>query len=115
MGENMRWRICALSLGSILALSIPFKAGRAHKARNRSGRAAPMPSLASYVPRQDLLLYLEFRGLDAHAGAWQKTAACRLLSETKLGTLLEDMAIQAIEVYQETVADQDSNQGRRCH
>ena len=66
--------------------------------RRRWRRSRPRP-LASYVPRQDLVLYLEYQGLDAHAGAWQKTAAYRLLSETKLGTLLEDMAIQAIELY----------------
>ena len=69
-----------------------------------AGGTVSTPSLASYVPRQDLILYLEFQGLDAHAAAWHKTAAYRLLSETKLGTLLEDMAIQAIEVYQETFA-----------
>ena len=115
MGENMRWRIsCSVASVQSWPFRSPSRQARA-QGEKPHGRAAPMPSLASYVPRQDLLLYLEFQGLDAQAEAWQKTAACRLLSETKLGALLEDMAIQAIEVYQETVADQDSNQGGRCH
>ena len=42
------------------------------------------------------------KGSTRRPNGWQKTAAYRLLSETKLGALLEDLAIQAIEVYQET-------------
>ncbi len=69
------------------------------------GAAAGMAvaPLARAVPRQDLFVYLEFHGLDAHADAWHKTAAYRLLNETKLGALLEELAVQAIEVYQVTV------------
>ena len=74
--------------------------------RSKSEPKAPAatvaaPSLARFVPDRDLILYLEYQGLDAHAEAWHKTAAHRLITETKLGTLLEDMAIQAIDVYQE--------------
>jgi prepilin-type processing-associated H-X9-DG protein len=103
-GENLRWRACAVAIGSILAVSIPFKAARAQDEKLKGPAARPsIPSVASYVPRRDLLLYLEFKGLDSQAEVWQKTAAYRLLSETKLGALLEEMAIQAIEVYQEVV------------
>jgi prepilin-type processing-associated H-X9-DG protein len=62
--------------------------------------AAP---LARCVPRQDLWLYLEFDGLDAHPDSWQKSAAFKLLNETKLGVLLEDLSLQAIELLQESV------------
>ncbi len=55
-------------------------------------------SLARYVPRQDLLMLLEFEGLDAHPDAWHATAAYKLLTETKLGTMLEDLAGQGIEM-----------------
>ena len=54
--------------------------------------------------RQDLILYLEFKGVESQAEAWRKTSAYRLLSETKLGGMLEDIAIQAIETYQDTIA-----------
>ena len=60
-------------------------------------------SLARYAPRQDLFLYLEYQGLDAHADAWQKSAAYKLLNDTKLGSLLEDLAIQGIEMYQSSL------------
>ncbi len=103
-GENLRWRACAVALGSILAVSIPFEAARAQDEKPKGPATRPsIPSVATYVPRRDLLLYLEFKGLDSQAEVWQKTAAYRLLSETKLGALLEDMAIQAIDVYQEVI------------
>jgi prepilin-type processing-associated H-X9-DG protein len=68
-----------------------------------AGAGSAVAPLARAVPRQDLFIYLEFHGLDAHADAWHKTAAYRLLEETKLGTLLEDLAVQAIEAYQATM------------
>ena len=48
-------------------------------------------------------LYLEFDGLDAHAAAWNASAAYKLLNETKLGALLEDLASQGIELAQQSV------------
>ena len=62
---------------------------------------------------QDLLLYLEFKGFDAQPAAWRRTAACRLLSETKLGSLLEDIAIQAVETYAGLRPDEEPNEGGR--
>ena len=55
--------------------------------------------LARYVPLQRFVAYLEFDGLDAHADAWHTSAAYKLLNDTKLGALLEDLALQGIEVY----------------
>jgi prepilin-type processing-associated H-X9-DG protein len=100
-----RWGRCAIALVLILAILVAIAEARAQDEKPK-GRAAlaSTRSPANFVPRQDLLLYFEFKGLDAQADAWQKTAAWRLLSETKLGALLEDMVIQAIEVYQETIA-----------
>ena len=60
--------------------------------------ARPADSLARYVPQKDLFLLLEFDGLDAHADAWHATAAYKLLTETKLGTMLEDLAGQGLEM-----------------
>ena len=42
-------------------------------------------------------------GLDAHPTPGTRSAAYRLLNETKLGSLLEDLGVQAIEILQETV------------
>ena len=56
------------------------------------------------MPRQDLLFYLEFDGVDAHATAWRATSAYKLLNETKLGVLLEDLASQGLELAQQSVA-----------
>jgi prepilin-type processing-associated H-X9-DG protein len=61
-------------------------------------------SLARYVPRRDLGLYFESQGLDAHLAAWRGSAAYRLLNETKLGTLLEDLAKQGIDLAQQSSA-----------
>jgi prepilin-type processing-associated H-X9-DG protein len=58
--------------------------------------ADPVPPapLAHYFPRQDLVVYAEFGGLDAHARIWQKSAAYRLLNETTTGAMLEDIVTQ---------------------
>ena len=50
--------------------------------------------LARYFPRQDLVAYAEFVGLDAHADAWKQTAAYILLNETTAGAMLESLAAQ---------------------
>ncbi len=59
----------------------------------REEPAGPRP-LAGYFPRQDLVVLVEFDGLDAHAVAWKETAAYRLLNETSTGAMLEQVAIQ---------------------
>ncbi len=59
----------------------------------RDAPAKPRP-LAGYFPRQDLVVFVEFDGLDAHAEAWKKTAAYRLLNETSTGAMLEQVATQ---------------------
>jgi hypothetical protein len=72
-------------------------------AAGQTSAASPAPSLARYIPQQDLVFYLEFEGLDAHASAWKKSAAYQLLSNTSLGALLEDLAGQVIEMAQQSV------------
>ncbi len=96
------WRACALTIVSIVALSICGQEARAQQAEPKAP-VTGSSSLARYVPRQDLFVYLEFQGLDAHADAWRKSAAYKLLNDTKLGSLLEDLAIQGIEMYQSSL------------
>ncbi len=55
------------------------------------------------MPKQDkLFFYLEFDGLDAHQAAWKNSAAYKLLNDTKLGALIEDLAGQGIELAQQS-------------
>jgi prepilin-type processing-associated H-X9-DG protein len=77
-----------------LAFGLTSPAAMAGQAPERA------PALARYVPAQDLIAYWELEGLDAHADAWKKTDAARLLNETTLSAVLEDLAGQAIELYQ---------------
>ena len=72
-------------------------------------KSRPAAPPARHVPRQDLLAYLEFDGLDAHADAWRASAAYKLLSDTKLGPLLEDLALQGIELIQESTRPSDAS------
>ena len=59
-----------------------------------AGGATP---LARFVPRDNLILYLAFDGLDAHSEAWQKTAAYKMLNTTPLGVMLEEVAAQLLD------------------
>lgn len=76
----------------------------------RAQEAAPKPKeeqgrpLARYIPKDKLLFFVEFDGLAAHDAAWKGSAAYKLLNETKLGALLEDLIDQGIAVGQDSVA-----------
>jgi prepilin-type processing-associated H-X9-DG protein len=85
----------------VLASSPASALGQAAEPVARADAAA-LP-LARCVPRQDLIFYLEFDGLDAHAATWKASAAYKLLNHTKLGVLLEDMTAQGIELAQQSV------------
>ena len=67
--------------------------GRADGCRHDVGSDGYLP-LARYVSREKLILYVEFAGLDAHAAAWKNTAASKMLNETPLGVMLEEVAAQ---------------------
>ena len=93
-------RIVVLGIILVLGSSTSWGQGARPAAKGAGSQTA---SLARYVPRQDLLFYLEFDGLDAHATAWRATAAYKLLNDTKLGALVEDLASQGIELAQQSV------------
>ena len=77
----------------ILAASPGWARAQAPDVRRRRPRRAP---LARYVPREGLAGYLEFDGLDAHEAAWKASAAYKVLNETKLGALFEDVFRQLV-------------------
>jgi prepilin-type processing-associated H-X9-DG protein len=53
--------------------------------------AAIAQDAAKAIPADGLAVYAEFDGLDAHAEAWKKTAAYRMLTETTAGAMLEEL------------------------
>ncbi len=81
----------AMACAALLSLAIAAPC----PAQTRPASAAK--PLARYVPAKDLIFYFEFDGLDAHAAAWKKSALYKLLNETKLGALIEDLGMQALE------------------
>ena len=54
---------------------------------------APEP-LARYVPADGLAALVEHDGVAGHAQAWKATAAYKMLNETSLGAMIEDIAVQ---------------------
>ncbi|AGA25752.1 hypothetical protein [Singulisphaera acidiphila] len=91
----LQWSCGVLTLTVGLSTTLEAQTGSAKKAV-----AAPTPDtspLARYAPRDNLFLYAEFAGLDAHQDAWQKTAAYKMLHETTLGAMLEDVSAQIVE------------------
>ena len=62
-----------------------------------STAAADSKPLARYVPKDDLVVFAEFSGLDAHKEAWRKTATYKMLNETGAGAMLEEVLAQTID------------------
>jgi prepilin-type processing-associated H-X9-DG protein len=75
------WMVVAACVGSCA----PSRAFGQERDAGRPG------SLARYFPRQDLVAYAEFDGLDAHRDAWTRTAAYKLFNETTTGAMYEQM------------------------
>jgi len=50
--------------------------------------------MARYVPKDNLVI--DFDGLDAHAEARKKTAACKILDDTTTGARLEDLSVRLV-------------------
>src|SRR5262245_36636135 len=63
------------------------------------------PSLARYFSSRDLVVYVEFDGLDHHDAAWKKTAAYRLLKETTTGAMYEAMLPRVFQAILTTQSD----------
>ncbi len=59
--------------------------------------ASETTPLARYFPKENLLFYFEFAGLDSHSSTWNKTAAYRLLNDLPLGVMLEEVAGQLLD------------------
>jgi len=93
----------ALPAAVLLGLLLPLGAGAqtttpppAAKADAPAAAPAPPPGPA-YAAREKLIAYVEFDGLDAHEEGWRKTAAFRMLNDTPLGGMLEEVGVALLE------------------
>ncbi len=77
-----------------LALTTVVLVESGRKSGAQDSPAATADSPARCVPRDGHLAYVEFDGLDAHAAAWKKSAAYRILNDTPTGAMLEDLYTQ---------------------
>lgn len=94
-----RWLIglaVLAALGSPATLRAQENPAPAATSARSAGATAAAP-LARYFPSENLNFYFEFAGLDAHAEAWNKTAASKMLTETPLGEMLSEVAAQLVD------------------
>ena len=89
-------------LTAIIALSglfAPAELRAQPDARKSGAEVAPTETtpLGKYVPKDNLVFYLENEGLSAHAASWEKTAAYKMLNETPLGVMLEEVCGQLLD------------------
>ncbi|MHC5542091.1 hypothetical protein ACYOEI_28045, partial [Singulisphaera rosea] len=97
----VRWRLVRSSLGVLMLTLVVGSASAAPPSATASATPPPPPDtrpLARYIPGENLVLYLEFSGLASHEESWKKTAAFRLLNETTLGAMLEDLGAQVFDM-----------------
>ncbi len=82
-----------------MVLAAPSTPGGADCRTKRQGPGASVSTvpLGRFVPKDNLILYVEFAGTNSHADSWKKTAAYRMLNETPLGEMLETVGGQLLD------------------
>lgn len=96
MSRSPLSRIC-LALASAAGTALLVASTATAQAPKTKPAQATVPKaagggLARFLPGKDLIALVEFDGLDAHAAAWKKSSSYKILTQTKLGALLEDFA-----------------------
>ncbi len=95
-GPRHAWRWGGLIVAlSVVSAGTPTASAQAAKAKPAAPTPVDTKPVSRYIPREGLLFYAESEGLEVHQDAWQKTAAHKMLTETKLGAMLEAMSAQA--------------------
>ena len=104
MGSNSRSKRCGRMARSIYYLAIlactlgsPLVRAQTSEARPTKTAAPETGPLARFVPKENLALYIEFAGLDAHDAAWKNTASYKMLTGTTFGEVLEAVSEQLLE------------------
>jgi predicted acetyltransferase len=99
---DLRRQCTKLGAGLVLLAMTVLSVPLVGSANAQTGAASAVPSLARYLPEQDLAIYWEFEGLEAHSTTWRKSAAYKLLNDTPFGSLLEDIVGQVIDLAQQS-------------
>ena len=96
---------------ALLANLLLSSGARAQPVTIRKPAAVPPDTrpLARYVPKENLIVYFEFAGLDAHDEAWKKTASYKMLSDTTLGEMLGAVSEQLLDKILTVVPDHRLN------
>ena len=98
---SARWvKICWLVfLVAILTAPAGLRAQTAASGSPEAGKASPaeIVPLGRFVVKDNLAVYFEFAGLDAHTESWKRTAASKMLMDTPLGGMLEEVASQLLD------------------
>ncbi len=90
-------RLVVLGAGLGVVLATPASAVQT-QAKVKQAESPPSTTpLSKFVPKDNLIVYIEFGGTEANADAWKKTAAYRMLNETPLGEMLEAVGGQLLD------------------
>lgn len=83
----------------LLACAVAPAAVHAQTATKPKGTppAADTRPLSRFVPRENLVYYLEFAGVDSHDAAWNETACRKMLTDTPLGQMIEEVSGQLLD------------------
>jgi hypothetical protein len=92
---------------ALLANLLHSTGAQAQPATARKPVAVPPDTrpLARYVPKENLIVYFEFAGLDAHDDAWKKTSSYKMLNDTTLGEMLGAVSEQLLDKILTVVPD----------
>jgi hypothetical protein len=87
-----------LLLGCLACALAPASLCAQTTAQPKTKQAAPdTRPLARFVPKDNLVFYLEFAGVDSHSAAWTETACYKLLNDTALGPMIEEVSGQLLD------------------
>ena len=103
-GVSTRWLFVMLAV-VIAPANLPAQTATTKSETAATADAANVVPLGQYVPKDNLFFYFEFAGLNAHDEAWKKTAACKMLYDTPLGGMLEEVSTQLLDKGLSSVPD----------
>jgi hypothetical protein len=75
---------------ALAGMAAPVVEAQVNSTPPQTAPAQAVP-LSRFVPRENLLALALLDGIDTHAEAWNQTAASKILNETTLGPLFEDL------------------------
>jgi hypothetical protein len=90
-----KWVVLVMLLAAPTGL--PAQTAGAKPGAKTTAPAVSTVPLGRFVPKDNLILYVEFAGTYSHDESWKKTAAYRMLNETLLGAMLETMGGQLLD------------------